>query len=173
MHQFQQERVTQNGAAICHRVSSGRLSRHFGHFAFPTSICVSTIRFKQSNSMKLVFTTHFSVEKKSSNSPWTFRFWIFLLHLQFNFNHLDSRCRDIFNFEPENNCKMSKFFIEDESLITQILREIDFADFRNVNSAILTNLEALNFDFLWIFALLEGWNLPNLQNSEPLKLQKR
>ena len=26
--------------------------------------------------------------------------------------------------------------------------------------------------FLWIFSLLEGWNLPKWQNSKPLKLQK-
>ena len=35
-------------SAICHRMCSGHLSRHFGHFAFPTSICVSTTRSKKS-----------------------------------------------------------------------------------------------------------------------------
>ena len=28
-------------------------------------------------------------------------------------------------------------------------------------------VEALNFNFLWIFALFECWNLPSQQNSEP------
>ena len=36
----------------------------------------------------------------------------------------------------------------------------------------LAHLEALIFEMLWIFALYESWNLPNQQNSEPLKLQK-
>ena len=54
----------------------------------------------------------------------------------------------------------------------QILREIYFVDIRSVNSAILTHVKWLDFDFLWIFTLFEGCNLPNLQNSEPLKLQK-
>ena len=35
----------------------------------------------------------------------------------------------------------------DEFSISQILREIDFWDFRNAKSAILTHLEVLNFDF--------------------------
>ena len=29
------------------------------------------------------------------------------------------------------------------------------------------------FWFLWFFALFQGWNLPNEQNSKPLKWQKR
>ena len=35
---------------------------------------------------------------------------------------------------------------------TQILREIDFRNSRSAKSAILTNLEALNFEFYAIFA---------------------
>ena len=37
---------------------------------------------------------------------------------------------------------------------------------RSAKSAILTHLGALKI-FLWIFALFEGWNSPNQQNSEP------
>ena len=29
------------------------------------------------------------------------------------------------------------------------------------------------FRYLWIFTLFKGWNLPNEQNSQPLKWQKR
>ena len=59
--------------------------------------------------------------------------------------------------------------------ITQILREINFEDFKSAKSAILTHLEALNFDFYefllflnaeqdsmtkWaVFALLESLKL--------------
>ena len=35
--------------------------------------------------------------------------------------------------------------------ITQILREINFEDSRRAKSAILTHLEALDFDFFMIF----------------------
>ena len=54
--------------------------------------------------------------------------------------------------------------------ITQVLREINFGDSGSAKSAILTHLEALNFDF---YALCEGCNLQNKQNSEPLKWSKR
>ena len=40
--------------------------------------------------------------------------------------------------------------------ISQILREIKFGDFRSAKSAIFAILEALYFDFLWIFALLKA-----------------
>ena len=40
--------------------------------------------------------------------------------------------------------------------IPQILREINFGDCTSVKSAILTHLEACNFDVLCIFALFEG-----------------
>ena len=49
--------------------------------------------------------------------------------------------------------------------ITQILREINFEDFRSAKSAILANSEALNFDLLSIFALFECYILPKEQNS--------
>ena len=39
---------------------------------------------------------------------------------------------------------------------TQILREINFGDSRNTKSAILTHLEAQNFNFHDFFALFEG-----------------
>ena len=54
-------------------------------------------------------------------------------------------------------------------LITQILRGINFGDSRSTKSAISTHSEAMKFDFNEFFALFEGWNLPNQQNSEPLK----
>ena len=40
--------------------------------------------------------------------------------------------------------------------ITQILREINFGDSESAKSAVLTILEALNYNFLSIFALFEG-----------------
>ena len=55
----------------------------------------------------------------------------------------------------------------------QIFREINFRKFRGPKTAILTHLEALNFDFLCIFALLEGLNLPNYPIQSPLKWQKK
>ena len=39
---------------------------------------------------------------------------------------------------------------------TQILREINFWNFRSAKSAILTNLEALKFDFYEFFHLLKA-----------------
>ena len=43
-----------------------------------------------------------------------------------------------------------------EFFVTQILREIKVGEYRVSKSAILTHLEALNFDLLRIFALFEG-----------------
>ena len=63
-----------------------------------------------------------------------------------------------------HSVEISRFYI------TEILREINFGDSQSANSAILTHLEALNFA---LFALIEGCNLPNEQNSQPLKWQKR
>ena len=40
--------------------------------------------------------------------------------------------------------------------ITQILREINFKDFRSAKSAISTRLEALNFDFYEFFHFLKA-----------------
>ena len=40
--------------------------------------------------------------------------------------------------------------------IAQILREINFGDCRSAKSAILTHLEALNFDLFNFLALFEG-----------------
>ena len=56
--------------------------------------------------------------------------------------------------------------------ITQILREINFRDSKSAKSAIFTHFEALNFDS-WIFAIYDGWNLPNPQTSESLNWQKQ
>ena len=53
--------------------------------------------------------------------------------------------------------------------ITYILREINFGDSRSAKSAILTHLEALDFD---LTEFLHFFNLPNEQNFVPLKLQK-
>ena len=44
--------------------------------------------------------------------------------------------------------------------IRSILREIKLGDSRCAKSAISTDLEAVNFDFSWIFAFSEGWNWP-------------
>ena len=43
---------------------------------------------------------------------------------------------------------------------TQILREIKISECRVSKSAILSHLEAQNFDFSWIPALFGGWNFP-------------
>ena len=40
--------------------------------------------------------------------------------------------------------------------LDKILREINFGDSRSAKSAILTHLEALNFDFYEFFAFSEG-----------------
>ena len=55
---------------------------------------------------------------------------------------------------------------------THILREINFWDSRSAKSAILTHLEALNFDFHGFLHFLKAEMLLNEQNSEPLELQK-
>ena len=47
------------------------------------------------------------------------------------------------------------------------LREINFEDSRSAKSAILTHLEALNFDFHEILHFLKGLNLPHQQSSGP------
>ena len=52
--------------------------------------------------------------------------------------------------------------------ITQILREINFGEFRSAKSAIWTDLEALNFDFYAFLHILEAKFLPNWQNSEKM-----
>ena len=58
--------------------------------------------------------------------------------------------------------------------IIQILREINFEYFRIAKCAILTHLEALNFDFyfLSILALFEGWNLPQKPKFRAQKIAK-
>ena len=55
--------------------------------------------------------------------------------------------------------------------ITQILREIKFGDFGGPKNAILTHLEALNFDLYEFLYFLKAKNCKN-QNSEPLKTAK-
>ena len=40
--------------------------------------------------------------------------------------------------------------------VTQILREINFGDFRSAKSAILTHLEALDFDFYGFLHFLKA-----------------
>ena len=64
--------------------------------------------------------------------------------------------------------------------ITQILREINFEYFRSAKSAILTHLEALNFDFffyffyfIFILTRFECWHLPKVEYSELQKMQNR
>ena len=49
--------------------------------------------------------------------------------------------------------------------ITQILREINFGDSRSANSAILSHLETLNFDF-WEF-----WYFVKAGNDQKIKIQ--
>ena len=41
-------------------------------------------------------------------------------------------------------------------IVTQILRGINSGDSRSANSAILTHLEPLNFDFYAFFIFIEG-----------------
>ena len=52
--------------------------------------------------------------------------------------------------------------------ITQILRETNIGGSRSAKSAIWTNLQALNFDFVEFLHLLT-LNLPNEQNLKPQK----
>ena len=56
--------------------------------------------------------------------------------------------------------------------ITQILREINFWDSRSAKSAILTHIEALNFDFYEFLHSLETEMYQIEQNSEPQKIRK-
>ena len=67
--------------------------------------------------------------------------------------------------QNEKTCTVWKFH---NFSITQILREMNFGYSTSAKSVIFTHLEALNFN-IYFFV---GWNLPNYQNSEPLKLQK-
>ena len=61
---------------------------------------------------------------------------------------------------------------------TQILREINFVDSRIVaksgasKSVILTHLEALNFDFLWILAFSASLKMHQNHNFRALKIAK-
>ena len=54
---------------------------------------------------------------------------------------------------------------------TQILREMNFRDYKRAKTAVLTFLEALNFDFDEFLHFL-GAVFDQSQNSEPQKLQK-
>jgi len=56
--------------------------------------------------------------------------------------------------------------------ITQILREITFGEFILEAKSSIFIFRVSEFRFLWIFALSEGWNLPNQQNQVPLEWQK-
>ena len=51
--------------------------------------------------------------------------------------------------------------------IIHILREINFEDSKSAKSAILTHLEALNFDFYEFLHFLKAAKLPNEQNYSP------
>ena len=63
------------------------------------------------------------------------------------------------------NCRDFTVWKFHDFSITQILRQINFGDSWSAKSAILPHLEALNYNFLWIFALFEGWIVPNEQKS--------
>ena len=56
--------------------------------------------------------------------------------------------------------------------ITQILREINFGDSRSAKSAILTHLEALNFDFneFLHFLKAEFYQINQIQSSKNVKM---
>ena len=56
--------------------------------------------------------------------------------------------------------------------ITQILREINFGGSKSAKCAILTHLEAQNFDFCEIFALSKG-QLAKIANFRPPKIAKK
>ena len=50
--------------------------------------------------------------------------------------------------------------------VTQVLREINFGDFRSAKFAILTHLQALNFDFMIFLHFLkaENYQINKIQN---------
>ena len=56
--------------------------------------------------------------------------------------------------------------------ITQILREINFGDFKSAKSAILTHLEALKFDFneFLHFLKAEFYQINQIQSSKNAKM---
>ena len=51
--------------------------------------------------------------------------------------------------------------------ITQILREINFGDFRSAKSAILTHLQALNFGFYEFLSFLKAGMFQNNKIQSP------
>ena len=55
--------------------------------------------------------------------------------------------------------------------IIQILREINFGEFKVIKVVILTLSEALNFDF-WDISAIQNLKNPQNQNSAPLKIVK-
>ena len=57
--------------------------------------------------------------------------------------------------------------------ITEILREINFEDCRSAKSAILSHLEALNFDFDELLHFLKALIYQMNKIHSPLKWQKR
>ena len=59
-----------------------------------------------------------------------------------------------------------------EFSITQILREINFKDCGNAKFAILTHLEALNFDFNDFLHFLKA-EIDQINKNSDLKWQKR
>ena len=56
--------------------------------------------------------------------------------------------------------------------VIQILREINFGDYRSAKSAILTNLEALNFDFYGDFHLVKAeiYQMNQIQSPKNCKV---
>ena len=97
-------------------------------------------------------TVKFSYENIASKSwifPWN---WTYIIFLN-SFWSFSQKIRQI---------KVWKFH---EFAIIQILREINFGDSRSAKSAFLTHFEALNLDFLWIFALL-GLKFTKSRGSE-------
>ena len=88
------------------------------------------------------------------------------------------KCRPIWQ-EEESWKRLEPFLLQSVgftyvhiSFVSQILRAISFRDFLKCEISHFKNFEALNFDFLWLFALLEAYNLPNQQNWESHKWQK-
>ena len=55
--------------------------------------------------------------------------------------------------------------------VSEILREINFGEFKVIKVVILTLSEALNFDF-WDISAIQNLKNPQNQNSVPLKIVK-
>ena len=81
------------------------------------------------------------------------------------FYHIYRHCILIFSFRSDV-WKLQNFSVN------QILREIKVCRSRESQNLQFNTLRSSEFWDLWLFPLIEGWNLPKWQKSEPPKMAK-